>query len=140
MFDWNNTTKTADLHALRAIRNGEEITASYFGDRIWDRPNRRKVYLLTHYGFECKCEVCMLTKRGDGLRLWRRSELRSFAQEMRGLPSLPDSDYIEGKFWADELLRNVAKMCNLLEVELGMTANAGENELPQTLDPFLAEV
>jgi hypothetical protein len=85
MFAWNTNIGKQTVHALDHIPAGEEITVSYI-DPIHSTNTRQ--YLLSYYGFKCKCPACQdtgtdafagdSTQRRSGIR-----ELRDAIDELR---------------------------------------------------------
>ena len=65
-FKWNPTTERLTIHALRAIKSGEEITYNYGFDTIFCCRAERQSRLQTTFGFVCLCAKCEL--KGDALR------------------------------------------------------------------------
>ncbi|KAG6304757.1 hypothetical protein E4U45_001154 [Claviceps purpurea] len=58
VYGWNKTIKRMTLHAMRDIRSGEEITASYVS-RLKSRKDRQAT-LNRSFGFTCVCRICTL--------------------------------------------------------------------------------
>ncbi|KAI4114452.1 MAG: hypothetical protein LQ345_004763 [Seirophora villosa] len=56
--DWNSNMKRHTVHALRDIREGEEITIYYLG--VHKNREARKEALQANFGFECSCRLCSL--------------------------------------------------------------------------------
>jgi hypothetical protein len=54
-FTYNTSIERETIHAMRDIKEGEEITISYC-DTIHDTPLR--TWELKHYGFTCSCPAC----------------------------------------------------------------------------------
>jgi hypothetical protein len=54
-FTYNSAIDRETIHAMRDIKEGEEITISYC-DMIHDTPLR--TWELKHYGFTCSCPAC----------------------------------------------------------------------------------
>jgi hypothetical protein len=54
---WNIDTKCETIHAIRFIKEGEEITISYDKGGLSDS---RRAHLKTAFGFDCNCSVCIL--------------------------------------------------------------------------------
>jgi SET domain/WD domain, G-beta repeat len=55
-YTWNSRTETLNIHAIRDIATGEEITISYV-PIMFDRYKRRSS-LWKRYGFLCTCPAC----------------------------------------------------------------------------------
>lgn len=76
-WEWDLATFSLYLEALRPIRVGEEITIPYM-DIDCSRQNRRD-YLRSAYGFDCRCEYCVLPTRDAIARSdYARLKLREF--------------------------------------------------------------
>ena len=81
-FKWNPTTERLTIHALRAIKSGEEITYNYGFDTIFCCRAERQSRLQTTFGFVCLCAKCEL--KGDALR---KSEAHGPSPTIEFLPS-----------------------------------------------------
>ncbi|KAL9008300.1 MAG: hypothetical protein Q9173_006558 [Seirophora scorigena] len=55
---WNSNIKRHTVHALRDIREGEEITIYYLG--VHKNRKARKEALQANFGFQCSCGLCSL--------------------------------------------------------------------------------
>lgn len=60
-WNWDSTSRVQRLHAVRDIAQGEEITISYgFGPSM--SYATRQSLIKARYGFDCKCELCVIGK------------------------------------------------------------------------------
>lgn len=55
---WNSDTKCETIHAIRFIKEGEEITISYDKGGL---SISRRAYLKDAFGFDCNCSLCILS-------------------------------------------------------------------------------
>ncbi|KLO05931.1 SET domain-containing protein [Schizopora paradoxa] len=58
VYSWRDREQILVVHALKAIRRGEEILTTYTDTK---RPrSERRSFLQSHYHFHCSCSVCSL--------------------------------------------------------------------------------
>jgi len=58
IYSWREEEGVLVTHALRHIKEGEELTFAYFNTR---KPRgERQAYLLSQYSFNCTCATCSL--------------------------------------------------------------------------------
>ncbi|GJE97204.1 SET domain-containing protein [Phanerochaete sordida] len=76
VYSWRSSEGALVVHALKNIKEGEELLTTYF-DTKRPRDSRRE-HLRTHYGFTCQCSVCSLpdgeSQKSDS-RLLKMAEL-----------------------------------------------------------------
>lgn len=73
-FSWNSVTKCEDIHAIRAIDTGEEITICYMKGHSFQS---RQDFFKDSFGFTCTCELCSLPPAGTRASDARRLQIRS---------------------------------------------------------------
>lgn len=61
-FAWNKRLHKETIHAIKDIKEGEEITICYC-DPLHDTVSRK--WALKHYGFECDCPACGNTSKNS---------------------------------------------------------------------------
>jgi len=58
VYSWREKEEVLVVHALKSIRQGQELLTTYMDTK---QPRvQRRAYLAEHYGFECSCSVCSL--------------------------------------------------------------------------------
>ena len=72
---WNDETKHETIHAIRAIKSGEEITISY--DEGGPSESRR-THLKVAFGFDCNCALCSRTLPDLQISDARRLQIQKF--------------------------------------------------------------
>ncbi|KAG6292103.1 hypothetical protein E4U09_003561 [Claviceps aff. purpurea] len=86
---WNNNTRRHNIHALRDIQEGEEITLSYVFSLL-DRAGRQAL-LKKSFNFTCSCRLCSLpireSQRRDG-NVQRVAALDEVAKHQRSTAPL----------------------------------------------------
>lgn len=78
-FTWNEGVGKETIHAMRDIKEGEEITISYC-DMMHDTPLR--AWELKHYGFVCDCPACSGDENDEGSFAYKSAERRYKLQEL----------------------------------------------------------
>ncbi|KXN88140.1 SET domain-containing protein 5, partial [Leucoagaricus sp. SymC.cos] len=58
VYTWREKEEALFVHALKSIRQGEELLTSYTNSKR--SRDHRRAFLVEHYGFECQCSVCSL--------------------------------------------------------------------------------
>jgi hypothetical protein len=71
---WNENIKSLTIHAVRAVKEGEELCGSYVP---LCRPSAARREELRAYGFECKCRVCCMA---DGTDIFQNTLRKSDRQ------------------------------------------------------------
>lgn len=103
----NSNKNRCDVHAVRDIVPGEEITIDYIGaPATYTVRSQRIEYLRTNYGFTCSCEACLdVTKISDQRRELLNNICWGLEQYDRGAP--PEYPFIaEGPAQAFKLAVN----------------------------------
>ncbi|KAF9003065.1 hypothetical protein BDQ17DRAFT_515781 [Cyathus striatus] len=96
-WDWDSSTLTLTVTAVRPIRKNEEITITYIAP---DQPREERIKCLeTVHGFSCVCSYCLILNTDDLLNsdiareilhnTWTLGNLSSFNKWCRD-PSMPD--------------------------------------------------
>ncbi|KAI3317181.1 TPR domain-containing protein [Xylariaceae sp. AK1471] len=82
--NFHSGTRQFTVHALRRIRNGEEITISYLDDQLATGMVRRE-HLMDGYDFACACPVCYggskLSVVSEARRADVKRKLGAFAEQ-----------------------------------------------------------
>lgn len=104
---WNENIKKITIHAVRDIKEGEEITIIY--TRAFEEYSERQRFLKDGFSFNCGCKLCSLppSKRKESdLRIWKLKSL----DELLGRLQCSD-------FEPELVLQLVYKMLRLFEEE-----------------------
>ncbi|KAI0284005.1 hypothetical protein BGY98DRAFT_1093641 [Russula aff. rugulosa BPL654] len=59
VYSWREREGALVVHALKDIREGDELLTVYFGTR--QTRDKRRHYLMQNYGFHCMCTYCTLS-------------------------------------------------------------------------------
>ncbi|KAG6199377.1 hypothetical protein E4U10_005045 [Claviceps purpurea] len=71
---WNQEVKHETIHAIRDIAAGEEITIAYIPG---GSSAERRHYLKEKFGFDCACEMCVLSAADIQASNGRRAEIEN---------------------------------------------------------------
>nr|POE52315.1 set domain-containing protein 5 [Quercus suber] len=95
--NFNNALGQFTIHAVKPIKDGEEITINYLPEH-GALKEYRQGRLLQSYGFLCDCPACDTTResgrQGEEQRLLFQAKLHAFAEatQERGLPD-PETEF-----------------------------------------------
>ncbi|CAM6096837.1 unnamed protein product [Calypogeia fissa] len=90
---WNEITEHQNIHAVRCIRKGEEITVNYNSGRpSFDCTRARRRLVKSSFNFECICELCSLPAIEQAFSDTRRSEMERLYNVL-GDVFIPDKSF-----------------------------------------------
>ena len=75
---WNPRLRQQTIHALRDIRDGEELTVNYLAELSMPTAHRQQ-RLRDGFGFECTCATCILAATAREASDQRRSRIATLA-------------------------------------------------------------
>ncbi|KAM0720003.1 hypothetical protein Q7P37_004138 [Cladosporium fusiforme] len=87
---WNEKEGVEVVHALREVKEGEELTLSY---SMGGPSEERRGSLKEYFGFDCQCEACTLPKaelESSDARLRRAQKLDEAIGDPKRVRHLPD--------------------------------------------------
>lgn len=110
--EWNGNIEKGTLHALRDIRQGEEIVICYLPEPkdCFKNKRARKDELRRSYGFDCHCDACQL--RGDPAA----TESNRRASAAGHLQDANETELREGENTDDALLRRCREWLRYIEL------------------------
>ncbi|CAM6111450.1 unnamed protein product [Calypogeia fissa] len=107
---WNEITEHQNIHAVRCIRKGEEITVNYYGGRgSFDSTRARRRLVKSSFNFDCVCELCSLPAIEQAFSDTRRSEIERLNNVV--------GDAFRVLFIPDKSFEDAYTMLKLLEAE-----------------------
>jgi len=80
VYSWREAEDRLYVHAVRDIKQGEEILTTYINTK---KPrSERQSFLSTHYHFDCKCSVCSLPEMASASSDARLSQMRDLYEKL----------------------------------------------------------
>ncbi|KAF9778035.1 hypothetical protein BJ322DRAFT_511650 [Thelephora terrestris] len=94
VYNWREKEQKLVVHAIRPIKEGQEILTAYFDTR---RPRReRRAYLQEHYDFHCTCAVCSMPDVVSEVSDDRLSQMQNMQNEL--------AQWAQGKIEGDKAI------------------------------------
>jgi len=123
VYSWREHEGVLVTHALKPIKDGEELTYAYFNTR---RPrSNRQAYLSEQYSFNCTCTTCSLSdelSKASDERLERINELYG---KMRSWKPAAGAEEIKGEIDGKEVV-GIGKEIWKLADEEGYLSERGQ--------------
>jgi SET domain len=108
---WNGQIKRHNIHAIKDIPVGEEITLSYVSPML--DPDQRRQSLQKRYGFLCTCRAC-----DDKVATTPRQKIYRFNQELISvLTPNPSGFLVIDRFRMDQTLNSIHELTELMLAE-----------------------
>lgn len=94
VYSWREKEQKLAVHALRPIKEGQEILTAYFDTRR--RRHERRAYLQERYDFHCTCEVCSAPDEISAVSDDRLSQILSMQNDL--------AQWAQGKIEGDKAI------------------------------------
>ena len=113
MHCWDEATGDVQIHAIKDISEGEEITTNYIG-RGFTRSERQEK-LQTTFNFKCACELCSLSDEASAAIDHKALRLRELWTLLKDVPHKPHERHIDNPLLRLRRLEEVVR----LEIDVG---------------------